>query len=185
MKKILFNVIVISSIMCIVGCASRQQKQTEPLCMENTLTEQAMLAAQGILERMHFNLEKFDPEAGYIRTRPLSGAQFFEFWKQDNASAYASAQSNLHSIQRVAELEFTHENTTVCVRCRVSAMRLSIPEKPIEGNQGMAGLFTNSTSQDQSLRANPGNLAEVEWIDAGQDQALEERILKLIDKEVR
>ena len=185
MKKIFLSVAIIGLAVNISGCASSQQTlSTDPLCLPNTLNEQAMLKAQAVLEKMHFDIEKFDPEAGYIRTRPLSGAQFFEFWRQDNASAQAAAQANLHSLQRVAELEFTPQNTTTCVQCRVQVLRLSIPERPVEGNRQIASIYTDSSYREQSLQMDPDDLSGIEWIDVGPDRDLERKILKLIQKEI-
>ena len=73
----------------LAGCAKQQQYEAvEQICIEgekiateNTekLRIQAMQAAEEVLSEMYFTIEKFDAEQGIIRTRPLAGAQFFEF----------------------------------------------------------------------------------------------------------
>lgn len=185
MKKGLF--VTISTLICGLGlgCASQNLSQSaEPACQPNTSVEKAMESARTVLTKMQFELEKDDPEARYIRTRPLSGAQFFEFWRQDNASAFSGAQANLYSIRRIVEMEFTPENTTTCIQCRVQVLHLSIPEQPLEGATRMGGIYTESSSRYQTLEVDNRRAAEMEWLDAGPDHALERKILKLVQQDI-
>jgi hypothetical protein len=185
MKKILFTISLLVVLVTFSGCASRQQAVSDdPVCLSNTLTDQVMEAAQTVLLRMHFEIEKYDTDARYIRTRPLSGAQFFEIWRQDNASAASAAQANLYSLRRVVELEFSPQNTTTCVQCRVQVLRLSIPERPIEGANRMAGIHTESSARYQTLEVDHHKQAQVEWIDAGPDHDLERKILERIQQDI-
>ena len=76
-KNVTISFMIIAGIL-FSGCASQQQiVSDEPLCLPNTLPPQAMQSAETVLLKMHFDIEKNDLEARYIRTRPLSGAQFF------------------------------------------------------------------------------------------------------------
>ena len=186
MKKGLF--VTIFALICVlgVGCASQDLSlPVEPVCQPNTSVDQAMESARTVLTKMQFELEKNDPEALYIRTRPLSGAQFFEFWRRDNASAISGAQANLHSIRRIVEVEFTPENTTTCVQCRVQVLRLSIPEQPLEGTTRMGGIYTESSFRSQTLEVDSHRAAEMEWLDAGPDHTLERKILKLVQQDIQ
>ena len=167
------------------GCGSEQQAVSDdPICLPNTPTDQAMQAAQGVLLKMHFDIEKYDIDARYIRTRPLSGAQFFEIWRQDNASASAATQANLYSLRRIVELECTPQDTTTCVQCRVRVLRLSIPEAPIEGAGQMGGIHTESSSRYQTLEVDRQKQAQIEWLDAGPDHDLERKILERIQRNI-
>lgn len=169
---------------CFGGCASQQLAQsTDPVCLPNTNTDEAMNAAETVLENMYFELEKYDPDELYIRTRPLSGAQFFEFWRRDNASGFATGQANLHSIHRVVELTFSEQETATCIQCRVQVLRLSIPERPIEGAGRIGHLYTESNTGSQTLQLDRSHISRIEWLDAGPDRELERRILKKIQQE--
>lgn len=186
MKHILFVTISIQICIFALGCASREfAVSPDPACLENTSVDQAMQSARKVLTVMQFELEKDDPEALYVRTRPLSGAQFFEFWRKDNASAFSGAQANLYSIRRIVELEFIPENTTTCVRCRVRVLRLSIPESPLEGSTRMGGIYTESSFRYQTLEVDSHKAAEMEWLDAGPDHALEKKILNLVQQDTQ
>ena len=182
-KNVTISFMMIAGIL-FSGCASQQQiVSDEPVCLPNTLPPQAMQAAEAVLLKMHFDIEKNDLEARYIRTRPLSGAQFFEFWRKDNASAFARGQSNLHSIRRIVELDFSPENTKTCIQCRVNVSRLSIPERPIQGFSHMGGLYTDSHTREQTLDVGGERTEGIEWLDIGPDHDLERKILERIQRE--
>ncbi|MEN8126934.1 MAG: hypothetical protein ABFR90_03920 [Planctomycetota bacterium] len=177
---------IIAILFLVTGCASQQQVVSEdPACLPDTPTGQVMQAARAVLAGMHFDIEKYDTDARYIRTRPLSGAQFFEIWRQDNTSASAAAQANLHSIRRIVELELTPQGTATCMQCRVQILRLSIPEAPLAGTGRMSGVYTDSDSRYQSLQVDNSNVAQIEWLDAGTDQSLERKILNMIREQIQ
>lgn len=184
MKNVLFVALSVIAAGVFSGCGSQELSQPpDPLCLPNTPLSVTMNASQTVLEKMHFDIEKFDAEALYIRTRPLSGAQFFEFWRKDNTSAFAATQSNLHSIRRIVELELSSEDTDTCLQCRVYVSRLSIPERPIQGYILLGGAHTKSHTRQQTLKVDPERKAMSEWMDAGPDRDLERKILELIKKE--
>ena len=186
MKNILMTVVFAGLVLLANGCASQPIEQsTEPVCIANTLPEQAMTAAQTVLTKMHFDIDKFDTDIFYVRTRPLSGAQFFEFWRKDNASAYAAAKSNLHSIRRTVELTFTPDGSSTCIQCRVQVSRLSIPETPLISTNQMSGVHTQSHTRLQTLDVSAERTAVSEWVDFGPDPDLEHRILEKIHQQLQ
>lgn len=81
--------IACTALLLITGCAqTRQFKAVEQICVPNLEKQQAMKAAEEVLDQMHFSIEKADAEQGLIRTRPLAGAQFFQFWRSDNVGGF-------------------------------------------------------------------------------------------------
>jgi hypothetical protein len=173
--------------LCLVivsGCSRpKQVVSSDPVCLDFTV-EQMMGASRAVLDDMHFNLEKDDPQSFYLRTRPLAGAQYFQFWRKDNADAYTAARSNVQSLRRIVELEFYPGEGSTCMACRVSVQKLSIPEKPIAGMAGMSATFTTSNSSRQSMAVDEEQLERMEWIDEGPDRALEQKILRNIKREL-
>lgn len=167
------------------GCAStKQREQTEPICLESVSMDQVFSAAEQILTRMQFAIEKSDIQAGRIITYPLRGAQFFEFWRGDNAGLSDTAEASIQSLQRIAEIRMEAEGNRVCANCRVLVRRLSVPDRPLEGMSRAGGFITDSGTRRQSLQMRQEVLAEAEWIDLGTDPRLEKKILRSIEKEV-
>ena len=140
-----------------------------------------MEVAEDVLTDMNFVIEKFDVETGYIKTRPLRGGQGFEFWRTDNASPADAAESNIHSIQRTAWLEFTRRGGKIVAECEVQTRRLSMPERPILGISYVASLYTGSSQALQSLEMPSDDFT---WIELGPDVALEQKILQQIQEKI-
>jgi len=183
----------------LTGCAEEQQYgAVEPICVENVNKLEAMEIAEDVLAKMHFTIEKADAEPatpgidtrrwrGYIRTRPLAGAQFFEFWRSDNVGTDNWLESNLHSIRRVVELNMSEQDegppqsgNRLCINCDVQKYRLSIPEHQVSSSARAYKMFSESNPALQNLRLNPEQKAGMAWIDLGKDRQLAAEILKRI-----
>ncbi len=184
MKKTSILILVGVLLFSLNGCGKPEQVvSSDPLCLPGVNVPDAMEAAQDVLDQMQFSIEKYDPQARYIRTRPLSGAQFFQVWRQDNASAYTAAEANVHSLRRIVEIEAVPYANRTCLDCRVYVQQLSIPEKQIKGVISMAGAYTDSSTSTQTLSLDDEQLQKMEWLDKGLDRALEKKILDKIKKE--
>ena len=158
------------SVLCalmLMGCAEQQRDETvELVYVQHMNKAQVMQIAEDVLAEMHFTVEKADVESGIIRTRPLSAAQFFEFWRSDNVGTFNAAEANLHSIRRIAELRLSQEGAEVSIGCDVQVQRLELPEQQ----------FEISTSKFQ--------ISNMAWVDLGQDQQLATEILKRIEERI-
>ena len=174
---------VLAAVSAVVGCG-RQAVTPQPLTFANLNKALVMAAAEDVLTRMHFAIEKADADAGCVKTRPLRGGQWFEFWRSDNASAYQGAQANVQSLQRTAEVNVAEVPGGVRVDCTVSVRRLSLPENDRVTMSRAASMFTASTSSLQTLEVNSEQAAGMEWTDLGPDGALAARILERIQKRI-
>ncbi|MFH1884004.1 MAG: hypothetical protein ABIL62_15005 [Planctomycetota bacterium] len=196
----------------LAGCAEQQQYPrfrgdklapaeagaVKPICVENVNKLQAMEIAEDVLAKMRFTIEKADADPatpgidtrrwrGYIRTRPLAGAQFFEFWRSDNVGADNWLESNLHSIRRVVELNMSEQDegppksgSRLYINCDVQKYRLSMPEHQVSSSARAYEMFSESNPALQNLRLNPEQKAGMAWIDLGKDRQLAAEILKRI-----
>jgi len=176
----------------LAGCAKEQQYgAVKPICVENIDKLQAMEVAEDILVKMHFTIEKADANPatlgidtqrwrGFIRTRPLPGAQFFEFWRSDNVGAGNWLESNLHSIRRVVELNMSEQDEGLCINCDVQIYRLSLPERRVSSSARAYDMFSKSSPALQRIELNPEQKESMAWIDLGKDTQLTAEILKRI-----
>ncbi len=176
---------------CFAGCASHKeaakagQEKAEPrIFNEKDEIAQAMQAAEDVLGKMDFEIEKADLQKGYIRTRPLAGAQFFEFWRSDNVGFKNQLLSNMHSIRRIVELNFQTQGKTVSMDCKVHVQRLSIPQHEITSSSRAYRLFTQSSVSLQRLELNPEQKTGMEWLNLDDDKKLEEEITKRISSTI-
>jgi hypothetical protein len=178
-------VAILSLTACLLsGCAKKQQFEPKPVCLANIDVASAMGEAEKALIRMNFVVDKADTAGGVMRTKPLTGGQFFEFWRKDNRGAYSRNMANIHSIRRTAELRFAQENGQMCINCNVKVERLSIPEKEIDSSARAYSLFSDSGQSERTMELNPEQKADAEWVDLGRDNGLEAYILEKVNKRI-
>ncbi len=151
----------------LASCAGTQRYEAlEQICLPDTPKAEAMQIAEDVLSKMHFTIDKADAEQGLIRTRPLPGAQFFEFWRSDH-----SAEANLHSIRRIVELNISQQAEKLCIGCDVNVQRLSLPDR-------------RGTGPMQKLKLHTEQKKDMAWLDLGKDTRLATDILKRIEKRI-
>lgn len=180
-----------------LGCASRPSEPgpAQTLRLESVAKEQAVRAAHDILSKMHFPIEKLDVEQGIVRTRPLRGAQFFEFWRSDNVGAFNTAEANVQSIRRIVEVrvkalergsvEATPEATAYGLECTVQTQRLALPGNPVAGVSQAYLIHTRSDSTLQTLDVTPQQQSQMAWIDLGDDPKLAAEIVRRIERRLQ
>jgi len=184
LKPLLF--IVCASLLPFAGCAKQHQfKAVEQICVANIQKREAMQTAEDVLRRMNFTIAKADDEQGIIRTRPLAGAQFFEFWRKDSVGAKNCAEANLHSLRRTAELDITQQGEQLCIGCDVKVRRLSLPEHEVSSSSRAYEMFSLSTAAMQRLVLRPEQEKGMAWLDMGEDSRLSTEILKRIEKKLK
>jgi hypothetical protein len=176
------------------GCAgeqltkptSEQQAETIARIYAPTVERQrATQAAIDVLVDMHFVLDKADVEKGLVSTRPLPGAQFFEFWRSDNVGPANAAEANLHSIRRAVDLKLSRWGEHFRVSCDVQVQRLNMPERELTSSAQAYQMFSRSTPSMQRLELGPRQEEAMQWTDLGNDTELAAEILRRIETRVR
>lgn len=194
--EILRGVVLIGTTLSL-GCVSRRLEPgaARTLCLEKGTREQFVWAAHDVLSKMHFPIEKLDVEQGLVRTRPLRGAQFFEFWRSDNVGVFNTAEANVQSIRRIVEVriralerqsvETATEACGYCLECTVRTQRLTLPGNPVAGVSQAYMIHTRSESTLQTLEVTPQQKAQMAWIDLGDDPKLAAEIVKRIERKLQ
>jgi hypothetical protein len=173
-----------TAVVLLAGCGQTQQHQAlEQVCLTDTTRTEAMQAAEDVLGRMHFVIQKADPQHGLLRTRPLSGAQFFELWRSDNVGAYNSLLANLHTLRRTVELNLSEQkNQQLCISCDVKVQQMSIPEYQISSGSQAYSMFSPSAVNLQVLELHPEQREHLTWLDRPDDTLLATTILERIEQ---
>jgi hypothetical protein len=179
-----------------LGCMSRRPEPgpVQTLCLENIAKEKAVWAAHDVLTGMHFPIEKLDVEQGIVRTRPLRGAQFFEFWRSDNVGGFNTTEANVQSIRRTVEVrvkafergsvEAATEPAGYRIECTAQTQRLALPGNEVAGVSQAYMIHTRSESTLQTLEVTPQQKAQMAWIDLGSDPELAAEILRRIERRI-
>jgi hypothetical protein len=129
---------------------------------------------------MHFTLRRVDTENGHILTHPISGAQFFEFWRKDAVGSFNQFESTLHTIRRTVELTFTPVNNSTQIVCIVHTERLNLPGRETASPNQAYQMLTESTPIVQTVKLSPYQEQGMVWVPLGQDAELANTILQTI-----
>lgn len=168
------------------GCASRQLR-SEPaqvLTIPDVTTDQVMDAAETTLRRMQFVVEKADAQAGVVRTLPLTGGQFFEFWRSDNVGAASALEANLHTLRRSVRVDLFEADGQVRVQCSTRVQRLSLPENEVASVSQTYRIHSKSKSATQRIDLHPSQREAMHWIELGEDPKLAAEILRRIVRNI-
>ena len=169
----------------LAGCSRQYHSEAaDPIQTAGITKAGAMEFAEEVLAQLHFTIDKVDARSGLIRTRPLPGAQFFEFWRGDNVGPDNHLQANLHTIRRTVELNITQEGEKICVGCHVTIQRFSLPEREITSSARAYDMFSRSTPSLQRLALNPEQQKAMAWIDLDEDIPLANEILRRIEERI-
>ena len=190
----LFKYILIMCAIMAAGCSSQTSiPSTVKLSDENLYVEQdkgakkarLMKVAEDVLAEMHFTIEKADTKNGLIRTKPLPGAQFFEFWRSDNVGIDDALAANIHTIRRIVTIGVNQQGPQMHLVCQVHAQRLSLPERPVNSSARVYRMFSQSSPLLQRLILNPEQARQMTWIDLGRDSRLEAKITRRIGNRIQ
>ncbi len=168
--------------LCIItGCAQKQDfKPIEQICIPQIENTDAIEQIKDVLAKMHFTIDKADPAHGIVRTKPLRAAQDFEFWRSDNVGQFNKSEANMHSLRRTAELKLSQQNQQLCINCSVNTQRLSLPQRQEAIGFRVDQMF--SVRADYELILDSEQQEAASWIDLGNDQKLQTKILKRLEK---
>ncbi len=164
------------------GCAGPRPSAPagEPFHVAGATTAGAVQAAENVLLRMHFEIEKADRVHGVVRTRPLRGAQVFEFWRQDTPTASDVIQADIQTIRKIVEINFTPTGNQLALNCRVRVQRLSLPEAGTASVSHAYQMHSRSTATEQSLQLSARQQRQMAWIDLPDDSVLAGRIVEQV-----
>jgi hypothetical protein len=169
------------------GCSNKQISNKDHLaltCMLNHSKADTMTIVQSVLNKLHFGIAKADLNEGLVTTLPLSGANFFEFWRKDTVGKQNILESNLHTIRRIVELNITQQNNDCLVQCKVHTQRLNVPYNSATQTSAYR-MLSNSTATVPSLQLSAYQKQNMTWTDLGNDHALAQKIINMIKKDAQ
>ncbi|MHC4131817.1 MAG: hypothetical protein ACYSSP_02930 [Planctomycetota bacterium] len=168
------------------GCGQPEKIEAiDKICVDADEKQEVMQAAQDVLAQMQFRIEKADESAGYIRTLPLEGGQFFEVWRDDNVGVYNFSEANLQSLRRIVELKVNPQDGQVCVEGLAKTYRLSLPESENVNVTQAFEVFTRDQSKLQEFELSDEQKEDMAWVELGEDEALSSEILRRIETAVK
>ena len=179
-------VLLLLGAMLLGGCAVQPPRGEveQTVVFSGLTTAKAVEAAETVLRQMRFAIEKVDAEAGVVRTLPLTGGQFFEFWRSDNADLAGSLEANLHTLRRSVLVDVAQADGVLQVRCTIRVQRLSLPGNEVASVSQAYRIHSHSTRTTQRIDPDPAQKGGMRWIDLGDDPKLAAEILRKIAQNI-
>ncbi len=127
-----------------------------------------------------YELDRVDPAAGVITSKPETSKQWFEFWRNDTLGAEQVAEASLHTIRRQIRLTVQPlaSKNEYLVDAIVNIQREERPERQITTPSNVIQAFTpRLPTEEKTASAAEGR---VYWADLGRDPELEAALLRQI-----
>ena len=170
-------VLLATAVFALGGCA-RDVRLDNPLDIPTANPERVAKVTERVLQELRFQLiyPKVVPER--IETAPLTGASWWEFWREDTVGGYQTAESSFHTIRRHVSVALKPREDGTQLAVRVTKERLAQPGTgPLSIGESF-GVHMYETMP--MLLPNFGEPAHQRWVDRGRDDACEQRILNRI-----
>lgn len=138
--------------------------------------------AMTLLRERDFPPQRVDRDQGVVVTRPATGQQWFEFWRQDSRGAHQLFESSLHTIRRIVTVRLHPVDAesppdTYRVSVRVDKERYSAPERQVTTASGALAIYSERLPTTEGLIA--AKTEGEHWVPLGRDLPLEQY---LVDK---
>ncbi|MBI5725283.1 MAG: hypothetical protein HZA50_15090 [Planctomycetes bacterium] len=115
-------------------------------------------AACQVLDDYYFQLDRQDRRAGVITTYPLTGKQWFEFWRKDAVTDDDGLENSLHAIYRVVKIRIAptrDDETRFLAAVEVQVYRSN---RPNPGESGFSEALSMLSVSKFSERRQPEGL---------------------------
>lgn len=163
------------------GCARTAAVRLDnPLPFSDTDPSTVEAVSRRVLEELRFRIETPQTLRGRLTTEPLTGASWFEFWRQDTLGRDQVTESSMHTTRRRAIVTISATAAGAEVAVEVVKERMSAPDV---GPGTMAQVYSLYDLEHSELtRFDELEPSVFEWVERGRDDALEQRILVLIQR---
>ncbi len=113
------------------------------------------LASQEILRDYYFTLDRLDRRAGVITTLPMTGKQWFEWWRHDCITTLDIRESSLQKVYRTVKVSIRPVSSNAAVysaKVEVSVYRSELPRPEINSVNEAFNLFVLPTGDERRFR---------------------------------
>jgi hypothetical protein len=150
-----------------------------PVFVRANNSEEAWERTVDVVHDYLFEIERENKLGGVIETRYKTGASLMEPWHPDSVGQANRLQSTLQSIRRKAYVRFTPAPGGYLVA--VEAIK-ELEDVPRAANFAGGATFLDNSALQRDLNPVVGQATPSGWIDQGRDPALEQAMLRTINR---
>ena len=178
MRRILAGLLLVTAAM-LVGCVRAPEARfPNPMPLPSSDIATVEKVAERVLLEMNFEVVYPRSKPGRVDTENLTGANWFEFWRDDSVGDFQRVESSLHTIRRKVHVQATPAPTGCQVEVKVAKERLSAPGTSPSGISQAYDIYnprkTSLARQDEFKET------QYTWLPMDRDDALEQVILERI-----
>ena len=164
------------------GCKEAVRREN-PLALRGIDADTAESAARRVLEDLRFEIEYPEASEGRIATRGLTGASWFEFWREDTLGTDQRIESSLHTTRRRVTVAITPVVAGSEIFIQVTKERLTAPN---QGPQSIGATYSLYGFQISKMYE-PDEITPTrhKWVDVGRDDLLEQKILVRLERRLQ
>ncbi len=167
----------------LVGCQAPQRSvgRNEQVALpDEAAYRQFWFHTIAAVRHFGYEMDRVDPAAGVITSKPLTSKQWFEFWRNDTLGLEQVLESSLQTIRRQVRVDVKTAPTNkheYDVSVRVNVQRFSQTERQVTTSSSAGQAFSKLPPVRPA--ATPAE-AGPHWVDLGRDSKLEQAILRRI-----
>lgn len=164
------------------GCASVQNFRapvTNPVFVRANNNEDAWERTVDVVHNYLFEIERENKLGGVLETRYKTGASFLEPWHGDTVGPDNRLESTLQSIRRKAYVSVTPVQGGYLIGVEAHKELEDVAQA---ANLQGAATFLDDTLMPRDLNAVVGQATPSGWVSKGRDEALEQSMLKSINR---
>ena len=178
------TVLVLGAVLALAaaGCAERVRLDN-PLLLRGADADMTENVARRILQDLRFEIEYPEASKGRIATRGLTGASWFEFWREDTLGTDQRIESSLHTTRRRVTVAITPVASGSEVFVQVTKERLTAPNLGPESIGQAYSLYDFQISK--MYERDEIAPTHYKWLDVGRDELLEQDILARLERRIQ
>lgn len=139
-------------------------------------------AAEQAARDLLFTIDRRDYRNGLLMTDPMVSGQWFEPWRADVVTARHRLESSLMTVRRTLRFEFTRtDDGRFGVVPKVLVEQEAIAERRISSVVSPRGAFGRTTAWGNPQTDRGVHLPRRYWFAIARDEALEQRVARLIE----
>lgn len=163
------------------GCQPKYTRpvvEPAPMTAEQKQFDRYWQASLQVLSRYRFRIDRKNPRAGVITTWPMVGKQLAELWRHDTARTTDAVESTVQTIYRSVKVTIRKTDGPAGFEPVVEVF-VSRSNKPTLGISTTSDAY-NLFSKPARDRTITGDQEAAQWVDLGNDKALEAKIRRAI-----
>jgi len=164
------------------GCKEAGRREN-PLALRGIDADTVESVARRVLEELRFEIEYPEASEGRIATRGLTGASWFEFWREDTLGTDQRIESSLHTTRRRVTVAITPMAAGSEIFVQVTKERLTAPNQGPESIGEAYSLYDFQISK--MYERDEIEITHYKWVDVGRDDLLEQEILARLERRLQ